>query len=59
MRVGALFVAAILAMAPPVAAEHKAGVEVGQRPPEYLGRSAQGDKLNISDSEGQILVVSF
>jgi thiol-disulfide isomerase/thioredoxin len=59
MRTPAILLAAILAMAPAIAAEQQGGVEVGQRPPEYLGRSTQGDKLNISDSAGKILIVSF
>ena len=59
MSVRVFFLAAILTMAPPVVAEQKVGVEVGKRPPEYLGRSTQGDKLSVSDSAGKILIVSF
>lgn len=59
MSVRAFLVAATLTMAPAMAAEQEVGVEVGQRPPEHLGRSTQGDKLNISDSAGKILIVSF
>lgn len=59
MSVRVFLLAATLAMAPAIAAEQPVGVDVGQRPPEYLGRSVQGDKLNVSDSSGKILIVSF
>ena len=35
------------------------GTEVGQRPPDYLGREHGGDKLYVTDSEGQILIATF
>ena len=41
------------------AAEPSVGVEVGQKPPDYLGRSTEGDKLHVADSAGQVLIVSF
>lgn len=53
-----LLVAAVSGAAAGVSAQ-ETGVEVGDRPPNYLGRSTDGDKLYVADSEGQILIVTF
>lgn len=50
---------AVCLVATAAAAKHPAGLETGQHPPDYLGRSTDGDKLYVADSAGQILVVTF
>lgn len=40
-------------------ADEDSGTEVGQRPPEYPGRSTDGNKLHVADVTGQILIVTF
>ncbi len=34
-------------------------VEIGEVPPDYLGRSNNGDEILVSDSAGRITIVSF
>ena len=41
------------------ASEQPVGVDVGQRPPDYLGRSTEGDKQYVADSSGRVLIVTF
>ncbi len=36
-----------------------ASVEVGDAPPEYLGKTSSGQELFLSDSAGRIRIVSF
>jgi len=35
------------------------GVEVGQLPPEYIGKTKAGDEVRVTDSRGQLLIISF
>lgn len=59
MKLHILFLAAVLTVAPLAHAEDSRGINVGQMPPEYLGKSSGGDTLAVSDSRGQILIVTF
>jgi len=36
-----------------------AGVGVGDIPPDYLGKDGEGDKVQVSDHHGKVVVVSF
>ena len=42
-------------MATPVFAE----VSIGEHPPMKLGRNLHGDKLNVADYQGKVLIVTF
>ncbi len=36
-----------------------ASVEIGARPPDYLGRNEHGDKVLVSEQQGKLVIVSF
>ncbi len=33
--------------------------EVGEKPPDYLGRSSEGEEIRLSEGEGRIRIVTF
>jgi len=43
----------------PVHADDHTGTSVGQVPPDFLGKSSEGDEVRVADSDGQILIVTF
>jgi thiol-disulfide isomerase/thioredoxin len=34
-------------------------IQVGDAPPDYLGKNAEGVKINVSDLRGKVVVISF
>lgn len=40
-----------------VSAKNK--LEIGDTPPSYLGKESGGDRINLTDHEGKVVVISF